>query len=125
MAVIGNAALLLMGIVAAQPTNATPGTATLRVTVRQVVSMQALAGQTVEVSGRCLGNTAPALAYGSRPMSGGGVWQLEQNGVATWVVGEMPSGCASGEVVITAQVAQDALPRLSRPRSLQQYLVVQ
>lgn len=127
MSVFPMAALLLAGVIGAQPAaNALPGPQTnpTKVTVGQVVSMRALAGATVVVSGRCLGKDAPYIAAGSRPVSGA-VWQLEDNGVATWVVGEMPRDCASGQAVVTARVMQDLLPRLSRPRTLRQYLVVQ
>lgn len=93
------------------------------VTVRQVLTMQALAWQTVQVSGRCLANGTPALAVGSRPYSGR-VWQLEDNGVATWVIGEMPKACREGNATITARVVQDTLPLFSPPRTLRQYLMV-
>lgn len=92
------------------------------VTVRQLVSMQALAGETVTVTGRCLDKDAPAVALGSRPYSSS--WQLEDNGVAAWVLGPMPTSCASGTGTITGRVVQETLPRLSNPRTLQQYLVV-
>ena len=67
---------------------------------------------------------AQAVAAGSRPMSGD-VWQLEDHGIATWVVGKMPSGCAEGEVTIRAKVAKDYLPKLSPARTARQYLVVE
>jgi hypothetical protein len=127
MPVFPKVALLLVGMIGAQPaTNALPGpeTTPTKVTVRQVVSMRALAGTTVQVSGRCLDKAAPHIAAGSRPISGA-VWQLEDNGVATWVIGEMPRDCASGQAVVTARVMQDLLPRFSPPRTLRQYLVVQ
>lgn len=92
------------------------------VSVGQVVSMQALAGHTVVVSGHCLDRHAPALANGSRPYSS--AWQLEDNGVATWVLGPMPASCAEGSAVVTGQVVQETLPRMSIARTLQQYLVV-
>lgn len=125
MLAFSKAALLLAGIVGAQPsTAALPGPATnpTRVTVSQVLTMQALAGQTVVVSGRCLAPNTQAIASGSRPVAG--AWQLEENGVATWVVGKQPNECGSGETVaITAQVEQATLPRFGPARSLQQYLV--
>jgi hypothetical protein len=92
------------------------------VTVRQVISMQALAGQTVIVSGRCLAKGSPAVAPGSRPYSS--VWQLEDNGAATWVLGPMPASCSNGSAIITGRVVQDTLPKFSSPRSLRQYLDV-
>jgi hypothetical protein len=84
--------------------------------------MQALVGETVVVTGHCLDRHAPAVAQGSRPYSS--VWQLEDNGNATWVLGPMPSSCATGTGTITGRVVQETLPRLSAPRTLQQYLVV-
>jgi hypothetical protein len=85
--------------------------------------MQALAWQTVTVSGRCLAAGSPAIARGSRPFSGQ-VWQLEDNGVATWVVGKMPRDCGESGATITARVVQDTLPLFGPARSLRQYLVV-
>jgi len=85
--------------------------------------MQALVGETVVVTGHCLGKGAPTVAKGSRPFSGR-VWQIEDDGVAAWVIGPMPEGCDGGTAVITARVVQDTLPRFSPPRTLRQYLVV-
>jgi hypothetical protein len=97
------------------------------VSVRQVLTTQALVGETVVVSGRCLGTAATRLAQGAQPRAGR-AWQFEDNGVAVWVDGPMPAGCgrsaASAEpAVITARVAQDTTPVLSRPRYVRQYLV--
>lgn len=119
MLVIQKAALLLAGVVGFQPPAATPPT----VTVRQVLTMQALVGTTVAVTGRCLGKGAPTVAQGSRPFSGR-IWQIEDNGVAAWVIGPMPEACDGGTAVITARVVQDTLPLFSPPRTLRQYLVV-
>jgi hypothetical protein len=124
MPVISKAAIILAGVVGLQPAAGSgPVPATPAVTVRQILTTQALVGETVVVSGRCLDRNAPAVARGSRPMSGG-VWQIEDNGVAAWVVGRMPEGCGAGAVTITARVAQDTLPKLGPPRTLRQYLVV-
>jgi hypothetical protein len=126
MLVIPKAALLLAGVVGFQPAvigGPTPAATPPAVTVRQVLTMQALVGETVVVTGRCLGKDAPTVAKGSRPFSGG-VWQIEDNGVAAWVTGAMPKECDGGTAMITARVAQDTLPRFSPPRTVRQYLVV-
>lgn len=113
-------ALLLATLLAAPP--AMP--ASPSVSVRQVLTLRALEGQTVLVHGRCLDRKAEPVAAGSRPMSGD-VWQLEDQGIATWVVGKMPSACAEGEVTIRAKVAKDYLPQFSPPRTVRQYLIVE
>jgi hypothetical protein len=116
---------LLAGVVGLQPAlsgGPAPAATPPAVTVRQVLSMQALVGETVVVTGRCLGKDAPTVAQGSRPFSG--VWQIEDHGVAAWVAGPMPKECDAGTAMITARVAQDTLPRLSPPRTVRQYLVV-
>ena len=112
-------ALLLASLIAAPTSPAAP-----MVTVRQVLTHRALEGESVLVTGRCLDRNAQAVAAGARPMSGD-VWQLEDHGIATWVVGKMPSGCAEGEVTIRAKVAKDYLPKLSPARTARQYLVVE
>ncbi len=116
------AALLLAGAVACQP-NVSGAPAPAPTSVRQVLTMQALVGETVAVKGRCLGTDAPAVARGSRPMSGG-VWQIEDQGAAAWVIGPMPESCSTGSGVVTAQIAQDTLPKWSPARTVRQYLVV-
>jgi hypothetical protein len=122
---IGKAALLLAGIsVGCQPAvSRGPAPAPEAVTVRQVVTTQALVGATVMVTGRCLGQDSPVVALGGRPQSGQ-VWQIEENGVAAWVIGPRPKDCDDGTAAITARVAQDTLPRLSPSRWARQYLVV-
>lgn len=95
-----------------------------RVTVAQVLSIRALQGAKVAVQGRCLAPNSRAIAEGSRPQSGN-VWQLEDQGVATWVVGDMPRACADGKVTITARVSHDLVPRFSPPRGIQQYLTLE
>jgi hypothetical protein len=126
MLVIQKAALLLAGVVGFQPVvsrGPAPAANPPAVTVRQVLTMQALVGETVVVTGRCLGKNAPTVAQGGAPFSGR-VWQIEDNGAAAWVIGPMPAGCNAGSAVITARVVQDTLPKLSPPRTLRQYLVV-
>jgi hypothetical protein len=126
MPVIKKAALLFAGVVGFQPAASggpAPAATPPAVTVRQVLTTQALVGETVKVTGRCIAGDAPAVAKGSRPLSAR-PWQIEDNGVAAWVVGPIPKGCADEKVVITAQVAQDSLPRLSPTRMVRQYLVV-
>jgi hypothetical protein len=128
MLVIQKAALMLAAVVGVQPAvsggpGPEPAANPAAVTVRQVLTMQALVGETVVVTGRCLGKGAPTVAKGSQPLSGG-AWQIEDSGVAAWVTGPMPEGCDGGSAVITARVAQDTLPRLSPARTLRQYLVV-
>ena len=122
---IQKAALLVAGLAGVQPAvsgGPVPAATTPTVTVRQVLTTQALVGETVLVAGRCLGKEAPAVAQGSRPFSGR-VWQLEDNGVAVWVAGRMPAGCGNGSALIKARVAQDSLPKLSPRRWVRQYLV--
>jgi hypothetical protein len=117
------ALLLLAGAAGCQPAVSIPPAPAAPVSVADVLSMEALAGQTVMVAGRCVDRGGPKLAEGSRPQSGQ-VWQLEDNGVATWVVGKMPEACDRGTTAITALVARDTLPRLGPPRLARQYLVV-
>jgi hypothetical protein len=118
------AAVLLAGVAGGQPAagDNTPVRPPL-VTVRQVLTMQALAGETVTVEGRCLSRNSPAMAPGSRPFAGD-VWQIEDNGVASWVIGPMPASCAGGSATITARVVQDQIPLFSPPRARRQYLVI-
>ncbi len=126
MLVIQKTALLIAGVVGFQPAvsgTPAPAAAPPAVTVRQALTMQALVGETVVVKGRCLGKGAPTVAQGTSPYSGR-VWQIEDNGVAAWVIGPMPESCAAGSAVITAKVAQDTLPLFSPARTVRQYLVV-
>jgi len=127
MLAIQKAALVLAGVVGFQPAvggGPAPAAAPAAVTVRQVLTTQALVGERVVVTGRCLGKNAATVAKGPRPLSGR-VWQIEDNGLAAWVSGPMPQGCGEGTAMITARVAQDTLPRFSLPRSVRQYLVVE
>lgn len=112
-------AMLLASLFAAPTFTATP-----MVTVRQVLTHRALEGESVLVTGRCLDRNAQPIAAGSRPMSGQ-VWQLEDNGIATWVVGKTPAGCGEGEVTIRATVAKDLLPKLGPARTVRQYLIAE
>lgn len=122
-------AVVLLGSVAACHPGVTPAPAPEPgapiVTVRQVLTTQALAGAFVRVSGRCLAAGAEARALGPRPGSGQD-WQLEQHGVAVWVQGPRPPECAAttAETTLLARVEQDTIPRLSRARMLRQYLVL-
>ncbi len=125
---IPKAILLFAGVIGCHPAvsgGPAPAVAAPKVTVREVLTMQALVGETVVVSGRCIGDATPAVAKGSRPFSGS-VWQFEDNGVAVWVAGPKPAGCGSGSAAaqLTARVVQDSLPLFSRPRATRQYLVV-
>ncbi|MEO8140293.1 MAG: hypothetical protein ABI742_11640 [Gemmatimonadota bacterium] len=123
---IQKAAMLFAGVVGFQPAAAVgpaPAAAPPAVTVRQVLTTQALVGETVVVSGRCIATDTPTIAKGSRPLAAR-PWQIEDNGEAAWVIGPIPQDCASHAVVITARVAQDSLPRLSPTRMVRQYLVV-
>ena len=125
MSGIQKAALLLVAAAGCHPAvsgGPAPAAAAPATTVRQVLTMQALVGETVKVEGRCLGESGPTIAMGSRPQSGR-VWQIEENGVAAWVIGPMPERCSDG-TAITARVAQDTLPKFSPPRTVRQYLVV-
>ncbi len=130
MRVIQKAAALLVGVAACHPPvsgGPAPASSPPAVTVRQVLSTQALVGETVVVAGRCLGYAAPTVAKGARPLTGHD-WQFEDNGLAVWVTGPMPRECggttpAAGTARITARVAQDTIPVLSPPRMLRQYLV--
>jgi hypothetical protein len=123
---MATATLLLAGALGAQPAaiDNAPAVRPPLVSVRQVLTMQALAGETVTVEGRCLGKNSPAKAPGSRPFSGE-VWQIEDNGIAAWVIGPMPASCAGGSATITARVVQDQIPLFSPPRAVRQYLVVE
>ena len=126
MPVIQKAAMLLAGVVGFQPAasgGAAPAASPPAVTVRQVLSTQALVGETVTVTGRCIAKDTPTIAKGSRPLSAR-PWQIEDNGEAAWVVGPIPRACIGGTVAITATVAQDTLPRFSPARTVRQYLVV-
>jgi hypothetical protein len=101
-------------------------TATLpTVTVRQVLTMRALAGETVVVTGRCVGESSSTGAISSQPKIDR-AWQLESGGAAVWVSGPRPASCgadASPETV-TARVVQDSIPLLSPRRAVRQFLVV-
>jgi len=126
MTVMLKAVLLVaggLGVHSIAGTDPAPTAAPVPVTVRLVLTTQALVGETVVVKGHCLGKDAPTVAKGTRPFSGN-VWQIEEGGVAAWVIGPMPRECADGTVSITARVAQDLLPKLSPPRHLRQYLVI-
>lgn len=117
--------LVAAGVLGCQPAvngGPAPATRTQEVTVREVVTTPALVGATVMVTGRCLGKDSPSVALGTRPMAGE-VWQIEENGVAAWVLGPMPADCSGGAAAITARVAQDTLPKLGPARWARQYLV--
>jgi hypothetical protein len=118
------AAVLLAGVVGCQPSVApAPATQPFKVTVEQVLTVQELVGETVRVSGRCLGKDDPTVSQGYG-LSLKPSWQIEDQGHTAWVVGPMPAGCNDSPAVITARVAQDTLPKLSRPMWVRQYLVV-
>lgn len=100
------------------------------VTVHAVLTTPALVGRTVNITGRCLGYSAPTIAKGSSPLTRSD-WQLEDQGEAVWVSGALPTGCtatqpAAAPSTITAVVAQDTLPGLGGGAgSPRQYLVRQ
>ena len=86
------------------------------VTVHQVLTTPSLAGKSVRITGTCLGYSVPTVAKGPPPVTRSD-WQLEDQGEAVWVTGQLPSGCQSttpsaGPVTITAEVAQDTVPTL-------------
>ena len=125
MTVMLKAALMIVGAVGVHSmANTGPTPAAPRpVTVRQVLTRPVLIGATVRVTGRCLGQDDPAVRPSTRPLSGE-VWQIEDRGFAAWVIGPRPEACASGTASITAQVAQDTLPKLGPMRFVRQYLVL-
>ncbi|MDX2120427.1 MAG: hypothetical protein SF070_05080 [Gemmatimonadota bacterium] len=95
------------------------------VSVRTVLTTQALVGQTVLVSGYCLPAATPAKAHGTQPVRRSD-WQLEEHGVAVWVNGPKPAECSAAteaRSTITATVAQDTIPEFGRVRQLRPYLV--
>jgi len=97
------------------------------VTVKELLASSALVGRRVRVVGRCLGYSA-AVAPGGPPRTRSD-WQLEDNGVAIYVTGQLPSGCSATEgskerPTILAIVAEDTLPaRGDRPPTPRRYLV--
>ncbi len=93
-----------------------------------LLTSPALTGRSVEVSGRCLGDSAPTIAKGSSPLTRSD-WQLEDQGEAIWVSGPLPAGCtsttpASAPGLVTGTVAQDTVPGLGGQAPMpRQYLV--
>jgi hypothetical protein len=112
-------ASLLAALAGCQPKNqSTPAPVgqPVKATVHEVLSGGNLRGQMVEVTGTCLGYSAPTIARGSPPLTRSD-WQLEDQGEAVWVSGPLPEGCtattpATGPGSITALVAEDTLPGL-------------
>ncbi|MEO8636821.1 MAG: hypothetical protein ABI587_16215 [Gemmatimonadales bacterium] len=108
------------------PSGGDPTTAT----VHEVLTKPALVGRILNVTGRCLGYSAPFLAKGPSPLTRSD-WQLEDQGEAVWVSGAMPTGCSATQPAvspstISALVAQDTLPILGgNGPSPRQYLVRQ
>lgn len=97
-------------------------------TVHDVLTRPTLVGLTLDVTGLCLGYSAPFIARGSSPLTRSD-WQLEDQGEAVWVSGSMPVGCsatqpAASPTTITVVVAQDTLPGLGGNVGwVRQYLV--
>jgi hypothetical protein len=93
-----------------------------------VLSNPRLVGLTLDVSGHCLGYSAPTIAKGSPPLTRSD-WQLEDGGEAVWVSGALPQGCTATEpspelTTIKARVAQDTLRSLGGGSAeTRQYLV--
>ncbi len=96
------------------------------VSVRTVLTTEALVGQTVVVSGYCIPAARPAKAHGTQPVKRSD-WQLEEHGVAVWVNGPKPAECSASPTearsTITAVVAQDTIPASGRVRQIRPYLV--
>ena len=110
------------GAGAPPPSGGGPTTAT----VHEILTTPALVGRTVDVTGRCLGYSAPFIAKGSPPLTRSD-WQLEDQGEAVWVSGALPTGCSAtqpavGRSTISAVVAQDTLSGLGMG-GVRQYLV--
>lgn len=97
-----------------------------RATVRSILEDPSSIGTTVRLTGMC--SVFGSLAEGTPPVTRSD-WQLSQSGVAIYVTGRPPAGCAMGsspkEVTITARVLQDTLPaNPARPRRPRQYLEI-
>ena len=98
------------------------------VTVHQVLTTPSLAGKSVRITGTCLGYSVPTVAKGPPPVTRSD-WQLEDQGEAVWVTGQLPSGCqatapSTSAVTIAAEVVQDTLPALGgHGGGVRQYLV--
>jgi len=119
---IQKATLLVMGLAACQPA-VTAAPAPAPAALEDVLSIPGMAGETVQVAGRCLDSGAEPAARSAKPHSGS-FWLLEKDGVAAWVEGPRPAACGSDtEVAFTALVAQDTLPKLSPARTIRNYLV--
>lgn len=83
------------------------------VSVRDIVSSRALVGRRIRVMGRCLSSlTEHPLGRLQRARD---EWQLEDDGVAIYVIGPSPLTCAAGiedSVTMCAFVTEDTLPAI-------------
>jgi hypothetical protein len=119
---------MAVGVLACHPANGGSVPVPEKVSVHDVLTRPSLTGKAVEVTGRCLGYSVPTVAKGSPPVTRSD-WQLEDQGEAVWVNGEMPAGCsattpAESASTIAAMVAQDTMPSLGEQKpALRQYLV--
>ncbi|MBK8003941.1 MAG: hypothetical protein IPK12_08335 [Gemmatimonadetes bacterium] len=127
------ALLMVLGAAACRPGATvydalTPNGGPVTVTVHQVLTTPSLAGQSVSITGTCLGYAVPTVAKGPPPVTRSD-WQLEEQGEAVWVTGPLPSGCgvttgSTSAATITAEVGQDTLPALGgQGGGVRQYLV--
>jgi hypothetical protein len=97
------------------------------VTVAEIAGSSALVGRRVRVQGRCMGYSTP-LAVGPPPRTRSD-WQLENGGVAIYVVGDFPPGCSpttgsTEPVTIIGVVTEDTIPaRLERPARARRFLL--
>ena len=81
------------------------------VSIRDVVTSSALVGHRIRIRGRCLSDASehPLVTIGYASDE----WQLEDDGVAIYVLGPAPLACAAGfedTVSMCALVTEDTLP---------------
>ena len=107
---------------------ATPSSDSLEVSIRELVNGAVQVGKIVRTRGQCIGYATP-VAEGSPPRTRSD-WQLEDGGIAVWVVGAFPPGCtgAGGDgtfITVSGLVAEDTVVVLNGPAHVRRFLIRQ
>ena len=111
---------------AAVDTLAAPSSSRLEVSVRELVNGAVHVGKVVRTRGQCIGYSTP-VAEGSPPRTRSD-WQLEDDGIAVWIVGAFPTGCtgAGGDgtiITVSGLVAEDTVVALNGRAHVRRFLI--
>jgi hypothetical protein len=107
-------------------TVATAPSNSVEVSIRELVNGAVQVGKVVRTHGQCIGYSKP-VAQGPPPRTRSD-WQLEDGGIAIWVVGAFPPGCtgAGGDgtrITVSGSVAEDTVVALNGRGHVRRFLI--